>query len=112
MLKQLEGTVDSETDPVGPTMAHFQVHLPKTKLEAPEVVQPSGLSLAESLAALDASRARLIATLKAGSGRALHSTHFPHPFLGPLNGYQWALLAAQHQRRHLVQIANVATAVA
>ena len=75
-------------------------------------VKPTGVSLAEALEKQSASRARLIGSLKAGSGRALQTMTFPHPFLGDLNGYQWALLIAQHQRRHLVQIAGIVQAVA
>jgi hypothetical protein len=112
MLKQLEGTTDTETDAIGPTLARFRVEQPLTKLAAPDRVKPTGVPLAEALAKQSASRERLIGSLKAGSGRALHSMTFPHPFLGDLNGYQWALLIAQHQRRHLVQIARIAQAVA
>lgn len=107
MLKQLEGTTDAETDPIGPTMARFRVAEPVTKLAAPPMVTPTGVSLGEALEKQGASRERLIAALKAGSGRALHTMTWQHPFLGALNGYQWALLAAQHQRRHLKQIAGV-----
>ena len=112
MLKQLEGTTDTETDAIGPTLARFRVEQPLTKLAAPDRVKPTGVSLAEALEKQSASRARLIGSLKAGSGRALQTMTFPHPFLGDLNGYQWALLIAQHQRRHLVQIAGIVQAVA
>ncbi|MBY0491097.1 MAG: DinB family protein [Gemmatimonadaceae bacterium] len=112
MLKQLEGTTDSETDPIGPTMARFQVEKPLRKLAAPDMVKPTGVPMADALARQSASRERLISSLKAGSGRALNTKTYPHPFLGELNGYQWALLVAQHQRRHLVQIDAIAAAVA
>lgn len=106
MLKQLEGTVDTETDPIAPTLARFNVSEPVRKVPAPERVLPAGMPLAEALAAQAAARARVIEALRAGSGRALHTQTFPHPFFGPLNGYQWALLNAQHQRRHCVQMRN------
>jgi len=108
MLKQLEGTVDSDTDPIGPTLARFRIDTPLTKLAAPERVTPTNaLPLAECVAKLDEARQRLITALEHGSGRALHTMTVPHPFLGELSGYQWALLAAQHQRRHLTQIRNI-----
>lgn len=112
MLKQLDGTTDTETDPIGPTLAAFSVEKPIKKLAAPETVQPTGIPMADALAKQGASRARLISSLTAGSGRALNAITFPHPFLGPLNGYQWALLVAQHQRRHLVQIDRIVQTVA
>jgi hypothetical protein len=108
MLKQLEGTVDTETEPVGPTMARYQVWNPVTKLDAPDTVAPKGASSVDVYIAKQAeARARLIAALEHGSGRALQTATWSHPFLGALNGYQWALLTAQHQRRHLVQIRNI-----
>ncbi len=106
MLKQLEGTTDTETDPIGPTMAKYRVADPVMKLAAPDSVKPAGVPLAEALEKQAVSRERLISALKAGSGRALQTMTWQHPFMGALNGYQWALLAAQHQRRHLVQIAG------
>lgn len=112
MLKQLDGTADTETDAIGPTLAHFRIAQPLRKLPAPEAMQPTGVPLAQALEQQEAARARLISALTAGSGRALHTVSFPHPVLGPLNGYQWALLVAEHQRRHLVQIQTIAAAVA
>lgn len=111
MLKQLEGTTDTETEAIAPTMARFQVDKPIRKLAAPDMVKPSGVPLAQALEKQSASRDRLIGSLKAGSGRALNTKTYPHPFLGELNGYQWALLIAQHQRRHLVQIDSIMQAV-
>jgi hypothetical protein len=108
MLKQLEGTVDTETDAIAPTMARFQVWKPVTKLTAPETVRPAGEApTADCVAKQSAARDRLIGALEQGSGRALHAATFPHPFLGTLSGYQWALLVAQHQRRHLFQIRTI-----
>ncbi|MBO0724356.1 MAG: hypothetical protein J2P52_02055, partial [Blastocatellia bacterium] len=31
----------------------------------------------------------------------------PHPFLGPINAYQWMVLAAEHKDRHRSQIEKV-----
>jgi hypothetical protein len=108
MLKQLEGTVDTDTDAIGPTLAHFEIHIPTRKLKAPDMVTPKGaLPISEVLATQADVRQRLIAALEHGSGRALHTMTSPHPFLGPLSGYQWALLIALHQRRHLTQIRNI-----
>lgn len=108
MLKQLEGTVDTETEAIGPTLARFQIHVPTRKLQAPDMVAPKGeLPISEVLAKQADVRQRLIAALERGSGRALQTMTSPHPFLGPLSGYQWALLIALHQRRHLTQIRNI-----
>lgn len=108
MLKQLEGTVDTETEAIGPTLERFQIHRPTRKLVAPETVAPKGeLPVTVVLSKQAEARERLIAALEHGSGRALHTMTSPHPFLGPLSGYQWGLLIALHQRRHLTQIRNI-----
>lgn len=112
MLKQLEGTVDPNTDPIAPTIAQFNVPEPIQKIVAPERVQPVGQSMEEALAQQVASRTRVIEALRAGSGRDLSAMTFPHPVFGPLTGYQWALLNAQHQLRHCVQIRAVAASFA
>lgn len=112
MLKQLDGTVDTNTDPIAPTIAQYNVAEPIQKIVAPERVHPVGQSFDEALAQQAASRDRVVEALRAGSGRDLSAMSFPHPVFGPLTGYQWALLNAQHQRRHCVQIRAVAASFA
>lgn len=109
LAKQVAAVPETSDAPVSPSLAHFHATDPSFhKLVAPEMVQPkSGASVAESAQRMRESRARLIAALEKASGTALGAAHFPHPRFGPLDGYQWALLAAQHQRRHLVQIRNI-----
>lgn len=112
MLKQLEGTVDTNTDPIAPTIAAYNVPDPVQKIVAPERVRPTGLTMDEALAKQAEARSRVVGALRAGSGRDLNAMSFPHPVFGPLTGYQWALLNAQHQRRHCVQIRAVAQSFA
>lgn len=38
----------------------------------------------------------------------LRSHQFPHPAYGPLDGYQWLLMAAHHAERHVRQIERAA----
>ena len=74
------------------------------KLEAPERIRPTGLSLADSLARLRESRAALHSLrprVERADGRALR---FPHPAWGPLDLYQWLLFLGAHEDRHLAQI--------
>ncbi|HEX8351378.1 MAG TPA: DinB family protein [Pyrinomonadaceae bacterium] len=75
------------------------------KFEAPERIRPGDAPvLADSLAALDTSRAALRALrprIERADGRALR---FPHPAWGPLDLYQWLLFVAAHESRHLAQI--------
>jgi hypothetical protein len=109
IAKQVVGTPETSDAPVGGALDKYRVPDPTfRKVVAPDVVQPlHGAPVTESVARLRESRARLIAALEAASGSALIGAHFTHPIFGPLDGFQWALLAAQHQRRHLVQIRTI-----
>jgi hypothetical protein len=77
------------------------------RVAAPPAVQPTG---GRDRAALEAQlaevRARLEEWLRAGSGKALGTLGWPHPFFGPLSVYQWAYVTAQHERRHTRQLAR------
>lgn len=109
IAKQVAGVEETSEEPVAPALARYHVADPSVrKVVAPDVVSPrGGVALAESLERMRTSRARLVAALEKASGTALGSAHFPHPLFGPLDGYQWGLLAAQHQLRHLAQIRNI-----
>ena len=109
IAKQVADRPETSDEPVASSLDRYRVADPSfRKVEAPETVQPvNGGPVAESMARMRDSRARLIAALEAASGTALGGAHFPHPLFGPLDGYQWGLLAAQHQLRHLVQIRTI-----
>lgn len=42
------------------------------------------------------------------SGPRLSLLRYDHPFLGPLDGWQWTLFVARHEERHLLQVREVA----
>jgi len=109
LLKQVKDTRDSDTTPIAPTLAPWRVmDAAACPIAAPPMVTPGDTaSLAEAAARQGASRARLIAALIDASGRALGAVSHPHPVLGALDGYQWALFLAQHQRRHFAQLRTI-----
>ncbi len=75
------------------------------KRQAPSGIVPDiGPPVEESLAVLEQSRARLKEALTAAGDIDLCSITRPHPVLGDLNLYQWALFVAQHEERHRRQI--------
>lgn len=79
------------------------------RIEAPDMVQPKeGLSSAEALARQSAARTRMIEALRRASGSALATVSYPHPLVGQINGYQWGLITALHQRRHLAPMRELA----
>lgn len=75
------------------------------KFQAPEFVAPhSNSPVDESLARLKASRERMLANVEQLDGYDLSELTYPHPFAGPLNTYQWVLMAGAHEIRHAEQI--------
>ena len=75
------------------------------KLEAPEFVTPTDApDIETALARLRESREGLHAWAREADGFALATVTFPHPRLGVLNLYEWVLMIAGHERRHMIQI--------
>lgn len=58
----------------------------------------------DSLAILEQKRANLKETLIASADMDLSGVKGPHPILGELNAYEWAVFTAQHEERHRRQI--------
>ncbi len=78
------------------------------KLEAPEIVYPTGeKTIAESIVKMEESRtafAELRPAFEAFDG----TTHkFPHPFFGDLSAIEWLILLGGHEARHLKQIKRI-----
>lgn len=77
--------------------------------DAPEEFRPSGDT--DSVAAwalLEQTRATLRAAILNGDGLALSEIKKPHPVLGPINLYQWALFVGSHETRHAGQVREIA----
>lgn len=78
------------------------------KLEAPEMVRPTGaISVEESLARIDAAHEGLRALRE--KFVAFHSLDiaFPHPYFGPMTAQDWFVLSGGHEARHLKQLRRV-----
>ena len=107
LMKQAQAAGAFETDDssVLGSMDHFAVKDLSKRIQAPERVLPTGgVTAAQGLERLAAVRERLVTALLQGSGLALGTVSFPHPLFGPLNGYQWVLTIALHERRHVSQL--------
>lgn len=114
LIKEAEATGERETETTSvlTSLDQFGVDVPTVRIPAPDRVQPKdGLSAHDALVRLDAVRDQLLRVIPRASGLPLANVSFPHPALGPLNGYEWILLIAQHERRHTRQIEAVAAAV-
>jgi hypothetical protein len=80
------------------------------KAQAPEMLRPNGRwpTKAGLIATYRAQRDSLINYVRI-TPDALRNHQMPHPAFGPLDGYQWVLLAAAHGDRHVQQIEEVKT---
>jgi hypothetical protein len=82
--------------------------LTSTRAKAPDRVTPlSHLPAAESMARLRASREKLLESMRQLAAFDLNYASFPHPLLGPMNAYQWFVLAGFHETRHTAQIERI-----
>lgn len=79
-----------------------------TKLRAPGFIQPTqaGAGRLASIAALDHVRAKSLDFARSTQAD-LRKAVAPHPYFGPLDGYQWLVMIAAHMRRHVEQIGEV-----
>ena len=78
------------------------------RVTAPASVAPQkGISARELLEGLAGSRALFMKALEKCARFDFTEVRFPHPVLGNLNGYQWALYVAKHEERHRRQIEKV-----
>jgi hypothetical protein len=103
---------EHETTPVVPTVDVATLLDRSKALVARENSLPTaGLDANTALATLTEQRRALRETLLAADGLALGDVVIPHPRLGPLNVYQWAVFVAAHEGRHTAQIRETAMAV-
>lgn len=100
---------ETETSSVVNSLPHQAIADRSQRKSAPEELRPPGDADAESAwAALEQSRKTLRAAILAGDGLALGEVKQPHPVLGPINLYQWALFVGSHETRHAGQIREIA----
>lgn len=83
----------------------------REKYSAPETARPTGeVSLTDSLARLDNSRASITSLRPRLEALDLTSVRYPHPVFGPMDTYQWLIFIAAHESRHLRQIESIISA--
>ena len=86
----------------------FADTLRNTRAQAPEFVRPqSHQPVPDSIARLEASREKIMASIERLGQYDLSLVKFPHPLLGELNLYQWIMIAGGHERRHTAQIGRI-----
>ncbi|MGV3708501.1 MAG: DinB family protein [Gemmatimonas sp.] len=104
MGKQLraDNVVETQSGSLMSSLDAYGVPEVKSRLQAPQPYHPTGtLSAQEALERMRAIRTRLLDGVRKANGYDLSQKSAPHPFFGPLNGYEWLLLIGQHEKRHL-----------
>lgn len=107
MAKQLraDGALETEHTSMLNALDRYQLPANTMKLVAPALYRPTGaLTTADAMEKLRAIRARVLEGVNKANGLDLTKATYPHPFFGPLTGYEWLLLIAQHELRHLNQM--------
>lgn len=107
MAKQLraDGALETEHTSMLNALDRYQLPANTMKLVAPALYRPTGaLTTADAMEKLRAIRARVLEGVNKANGLDLAKATYPHPFFGPLTGYEWLLLIAQHELRHLNQM--------
>ena len=78
------------------------------KLEAPEIVRPTGAkSIAESLASLDRTEEDFRGLKSLFEKYPTGGPKFPHPYLGDMTAVEWLTMYGEHEKRHLRQIEGI-----
>ena len=111
MLREVREHAVEETssESVLNSLDRFSLPVPSRRVVAPNFTEPvEGISIEESLQRLKASRERLLQALESVRGLSLSVASAPHPLMGQLDGYGWLLATAQHERRHIFQIRQLA----
>ncbi len=80
----------------------------EVKLEAPEMVQPTGgKSISESLTALDETDKGFIGLRPMFEKYDASTAKFPHPYFGDMTAVEWLAIYGAHEGRHLAQIRRI-----
>lgn len=120
MIERLDAALPTNsTVPPGPPTSKILTLLDKIdfkdrtlKLEAPEPIRPPGeVDLVAERARWADGRAQLIEAIR-NAGPRLSLMRHPHPFFGSYDGWQWTLMVARHEERHLLQLHEVVAATA
>lgn len=106
------------TVPAGPSpheVLHVLDHIPfldrRQRREAPEGVRPPALvDLGAERGRLSDGRVQLLAAARE-CGPRLSLLRHNHEFFGALDGWQWLLLVARHEERHLLQMQETVAAL-
>lgn len=110
-LRESGAPAETATDarPIIEGFTRFPLLRRDRAVNAPDLVQPDDtMTFDAALAAMAASRTRLLEAIGKANGLALGSVSAAHPRLGPLTMYEWLLMIARHEVRHAGQLDDLA----
>lgn len=118
MIERLDASIPAmSTVPPGPRVEQVTQLLDRVpfhdrtrKLDAPEPLRPpESIDIVAERARWADGRVQLIDAIRQ-SGPRLSLIRYDHPFFGPFDGWQWTLMIARHEERHLLQLHEVVAA--
>lgn len=95
---------DTAEGPILPTVDLTRIRSRTSRVNAPEIAHPKGLSADAAWAALERAGEAVRATLRSGDGLALGSIEHSHPVFGSISLYHWFAILGGHEARHAAQI--------
>ncbi len=120
MIERFDGEIPANaTVPPGPSprtilnlLDQFNFTDRSKRLVAPEAIRPPAeVDLVAERARWADGRVQLFDAIRAAGPRLSLMRH-PHPYFGPFDGWQWTLMIARHEERHLLQLHEVVAATA
>ncbi len=106
-LREANAPMDTTSDAatIITDFARFPMLVRSRRVVAPDLVTPDvDADFDTARQQLDASRARLLEAIYKGNGLPLGTVAAPHPRLGSLTMYEWLLMIARHEARHVEQL--------
>ena len=105
-----EGTGGPSKVSISEGYRNKSVEIATLKVEAPEIVHPTGTRTIEDSSEKMAQNQLLFDEIRPMFNEVDGiEMKFPHPFLGPLSAQEWLLLSGEHKIRHIGQIKRVLT---
>jgi hypothetical protein len=105
ILKKAEGDGARAAIPIVPVDFGALEDRLAFKFQAPENVRPKGgVKITDSLARMQNDYERIVSLQPRLEAADLSFIKFPHPAIGPLDGYHWLTLIGLHEERHIRQI--------
>ncbi len=115
MIERFDGQIPATaTVPPGPAPSKILTIIDQfpwkdriKKLEAPEAIRPPGeIDYIAERARLADGRAQLFGAIRAAGPRLTLMRH-DHPYFGSFDGWQWTMMIARHEERHMLQLHEV-----